>query len=60
MNKNEIDSFLRDQRQTTKLISERIRKTAQQLAMIVEDLDRFETEVVHNINHLSETLQKEA
>ena len=60
MNKNEIDSFLRDQRQTTKLISQRVRKTAQQLALIVEDLDRFETEVAHNIKHLSEILQKEA
>ena len=60
MNKKELDSFLKDQSQTTKLISQRIRKIAQQLAMIVEDLDRFEVEVSHQIKYYSEKLEKEA
>ena len=60
MTKKELDSFLKDQSQTTKLISQRIRKIAQQLAMIVEDLDRFEVEVSHQIKYYSEKLEKEA
>ena len=60
MTKKELDSFLKDQSQTTKLISQRIKKIAQQLAMIVEDLDRFEVEVSHQIKYYSEKLEKEA
>ena len=60
MTKKELDSFLKDQNQTTKSISQRIRKIAQQLAMIVEDLDRFEVEVSHQIKYYSEKLEKEA
>tara|TARA_R100000700_G_C3125785_1_gene112949 strand:+ start:659 stop:838 length:180 start_codon:yes stop_codon:yes gene_type:complete len=59
MTKNKFDIFLRDQRETAKIISQRIRKASRQLSFIQEDLDRFEVEVSHQVRELSKMINGE-